>query len=215
MVVGGGYLPRGGDQRRQRAGISYLEPRWTLKTTYYWQQTFPAHRVVVIDHRYLPSVGGGIPLTASYLLGHSIDQTKGICIDRDFLNAMVTPSADRSWEQHFLEYILVTGANWSGPIRKFRLVVDKGSPDNLVSFCGRGVRKISPTQFEMSVSDFIPTSNLSVLFLTPARPEPAQVQSPPQPQAEPEVPYLCPRNPYPITQTCFTYGDGTRPGYVR
>ena len=37
------------------------------------------------------------------------------------------------------------------PIGRFRLVVDKGAPGNLVSFCGEGVRKISPTRFEMSV----------------------------------------------------------------
>jgi Domain of unknown function (DUF4424) len=31
----------------------YIEPRWTLKTTYYWQQTFPAHQEVVIIYRVL------------------------------------------------------------------------------------------------------------------------------------------------------------------
>ena len=46
-------------------------------------------------------------------------------------------------------YILTTGGNWRSPIGDFRLVVDKGAPANLVSFCGEGVRKISPTRFEM------------------------------------------------------------------
>jgi len=101
--------------------------------------------------------------------GLQIDQSKGLnrfCIDQNFLNALIRP-LNTEWEQKFLEYILVTGANWSGPIKRFRLVVDKGSPANLVSFCGRGVRKISPTQFEMSASEFTPKSNLSVLILTP------------------------------------------------
>ena len=61
--------------------------------------------------------------------------------------------------------MLSTGANWSGPIRRFRVVVDKGAPGNLVSFCGEGVRKISPTQFEMRKTDFVPNGNLSVLIL--------------------------------------------------
>jgi hypothetical protein len=66
-----------------------------------------------------------------------------------------------------LEYILTTGANWSGPIRSFRLVVDKGSSNNLISFCGQGVRKIDPTRFELRKSQFIPASNLYVLIVTP------------------------------------------------
>ena len=162
-----------------------LNPQWTLKTTYYWEQTFPAHQEVFIDHRYLPSVGEMVPVGASYLLREpsilGIDQSKGLnrfCIDQAFLNAMVRPPS-AVWEQHRLEYVLTTGANWSGPIKRFRLVIDKGSPDNLVSFCGQGVRKISSTQFEIDVSNFVPTSNLSVLILSPAQPEAAEIQSGP------------------------------------
>jgi hypothetical protein len=70
-------------------------------------------------------------------------------------------------------YILKTGANWRSPIRNFRLVVDKGSPDALVSFCGTGVRKISPTQFEMRRTNWRPTQDLKVLILSPTPvPEP-------------------------------------------
>ncbi|WP_182419623.1 DUF4424 family protein [Bartonella sp. HY038] len=39
---------------------------------------------------------------------------------------------------------------WAGGvIEDFRLIIDKGKPDALVTFCGDGVQKISPTQFEM------------------------------------------------------------------
>ena len=155
----------------------YISPRWTLKTTYYWQQTFPAGQEISIFHRYAPSVGGVVPMPASDLLNQpsalQIDRSKGLnrfCINQDFLNGMAR-SSNSVWEQHFIEYILVTGANWLGPIRNFRLVVDKGARENLVSFCGRGVRKINATQFELRASDFTPSSNVSVLFLTPAQAE--------------------------------------------
>jgi len=46
----------------------YIEPRWTLKTTYYWEQTFPAGQEVTITHRYAPSVGSVVPLATSDLL---------------------------------------------------------------------------------------------------------------------------------------------------
>jgi len=64
-----------------------------------------------------------------------------------------------------ITYILKTGANWSGPIKAFRLVVDKGEAANLVSFCGEGIRKIAPTRFEMRKTDFTPKSDLYVLIL--------------------------------------------------
>jgi hypothetical protein len=151
----------------------YIEPRWTLKTTYFWRQTFPAHQKVIIDHHYAPSVGGTVGLTSSYLLSRpdnlEIDSSKGInryCIDQDFLNALAR-SPNQNWQQHRIEYVLKTGANWAGPIKNFRLVIDKGAVENLVSFCGQVVRKISPTQFEISAADFTPTSNLSILILSP------------------------------------------------
>ena len=53
----------------------------------------------------------------------------------------------------------------AGPIGNFRLVVDKGDANNLVSFCSDGVKKIGPTQFEMRKSDFTPERNLYVLIL--------------------------------------------------
>ncbi|MET3334595.1 MULTISPECIES: DUF4424 family protein [Bradyrhizobium] len=150
-------------------------PLWTLKTTYYWEQRFPAGQELVVSHRYSPSVGGVVPMPTSAFLNQpsilQIDQSKQLnrfCIDQDFLNAMVRPP-NAMWEQRYIEYILNTGANWSGPIRDFRLVIDKGSPNNLISFCGQGVRKISSTQFEVRVSNFVPNSNLSVLILTPAQ----------------------------------------------
>ena len=160
----------------------HLYPRWTLKTTYYWQQKFPARQSLLIDHSYVPSVGSTVPLSGSTL----IDQLKRLdkyCIDKAFLTTISNRSV--AWEQRFLEYILVTGANWSGPIPNFRLVVDKGSPDNLVSFCGQEVRKISSTRFEMRAAQFVPTANLYVLILTPAKPEPfSEPRTAPHPQAQ-------------------------------
>lgn len=151
----------------------HINALWTLKTTYYWRQRFPAGQELTISHRYSPSVGGVVPMPASDFLNQPsilrIDRSQGLnhfCIDQNFLNTMVQ-SPNAMWAQRYIEYVLTTGANWYGPIKNFRLVVDKGAPENLISFCGQGVRKISPTQFELRASDFVPRSNLSVLILTP------------------------------------------------
>jgi hypothetical protein len=45
-------------------------------------------------------------------------------------------------------------------------VVDKGRADNLVSFCAEGVRRISPTQFEVRHRNWRPDRDLAVLLVT-------------------------------------------------
>lgn len=160
----------------------HLAPRWTLKTTFYWQQTFPARGETVIEHRYTPSVGGSVQtaLAAPSLAREpeTLAQIKKYCVESDLLatleRARKTAKAEFGppYSEQRIDYVLSTGANWSGPIRDFRLVVDKGDPDSLISFCGTGVQKIGPTTFEMRKTDFTPTGDLSVLILKKIKPEP-------------------------------------------
>lgn len=142
-----------------------VRPRWALQTTHYWEQTFPAGREFVIEHHYKPSVG-----TSQWPEAVTAETRTRYCIDQDLLRTLeraqrASPRDFAPFSLQHIEYILKTGANWAGPIGDFRLVVDKGDARNLVSFCGDGVKKIGPTQFEMRESDFIPNRNLHVLIL--------------------------------------------------
>lgn len=153
---------------------AHLAPRWALQTTFYWEQTFPSRAETVIAHRYRPSVGA----TAGTSVGvrhaenepHMAGYRRKYCIDRDFLAAVERARVAAKAEtppffEERIDYVLRTGANWSGPIASFRLVVDKGDADSLISFCGEGVRRIGATQFEMRKTDYVPEGNLSVLIL--------------------------------------------------
>jgi hypothetical protein len=154
----------------------HLKARWGLATTYYWKQTFPARKQIVIQHQYVPSVGG----SAQTSLGAPnqdkeswyADYVKKYCIDRSFMATIQSlRKASKSefgppYNEQRIDYILKTGANWSGPISNFELTLDKGAPDALVSFCGQDVKKISPTRFQMQQKDFVPHGNLAVLILT-------------------------------------------------
>lgn len=158
-----------------------LTPLWTLKTTHYWTQVFPAGREIGIDHHYTPAIGGTVetligrpPLfegqPADAFAAELADYRERYCTDPSFVNA-----ARRKWasgltlSETWVDYVLTTGANWAEPIGEFRLVVDKGETDNLVSFCAEGVRKIGPTTFEVRHTDYTPTRDLSVLILRGAR----------------------------------------------
>lgn len=153
----------------------HLTARWALRTTFYWEQVFPAGAETLIEHRYRPSVGESAGTALGGRNAEREDWFKAYerkyCLDKNF-HAAVARARHGASEAHGapfteerIDYILRTGANWSGPIGAFRLVVDKGHPDNLVSFCGQGVRKISPTQFEMVKKNYRPEGNLSVLIL--------------------------------------------------
>lgn len=148
----------------------HVVARWTLKTTYHWPQVFPPGETLV-EHRYKPSLGASVgsmigqPEWATFDFAR--DYQRRFCMDRDFMAAAARAqkTANGTLMEQRIAYVLTTGANWAKPIRSFRLVVDKGAPDALVSFCGDGVKKIGPTQFEMRKTHFTPTRELDVLIL--------------------------------------------------
>ena len=143
-------------------------PQWVLKTTYHWLQTFPAGRTITVEHAYTPSVGATVATDVGTEYGK--EQAAKYCVDKTLVDTVTrAANADKDgnapWVDRWIDYVLVTGGNWKKPIGDFRLVVDKGSPKNLVSFCGSGVKKISPTQFEMRRTNWRPEKDLSILLL--------------------------------------------------
>lgn len=160
----------------------HWEPAWVLKTTFYWTQTFPPGQIVNVEHRYIPAVGGSVDT----IVGTTSDdaefratieaERKKYCVDQSFLAALrkAKPKGEGSmsgYTEKRIDYVLKTGANWAKPIGDFRLVIDKGSADNLVSFCATGVKKIAPTRFEVMKKNYTPTSDLEILILEPLRAE--------------------------------------------
>lgn len=152
-------------------------PYWQLKTTYWWRAMFPANGEVKVQHSYRPSVGATTDV--SFLVdGRFQGETYAgykhkYCFDKSFESAVLKAAKSSSdGYPHLMEnriaYILTTGGNWAnGTIGSFKLTVDKGDPKNLVSFCGRNVKKIGPTTFEMTATEFDPDRDLDILILSP------------------------------------------------
>ncbi|HEY0112363.1 MAG TPA: DUF4424 domain-containing protein [Allosphingosinicella sp.] len=158
-------------------GRSRLMPKWTIRETWFWEQTFPAGRDLVVEHDYVPGTGGsvGTPLAMRDFRrsGEGRQEIRRYCADTAFLAGIDRLARQARGGEYptlpdlRLSYILRTGANWRSPIGTFRLVVDKGAPENLVSFCGEGIRKISPTRFEMKKSNWRPDRDLHILIVQP------------------------------------------------
>jgi hypothetical protein len=154
----------------------HLIPLWTVKDKYWWAQSFPAGRDLKVDHRYIPGIGGSVDSGIAFKQFRKTKDTKQeiatYCMDREFIAAVDKRSSKNEqigpeMPDTRIDYILTTGANWARGIGDFRLVVDKGKPGNLVSFCADGVKKIGPTQFEVRHSNWRPTSDLHVLIIEP------------------------------------------------
>jgi Domain of unknown function (DUF4424) len=160
-------------------GMPLYDATWTLKTSVLRQQSFPPGKPVAVEHRYRTSVG----MSFDTILRQGLRQNKNLepevqrykskyCVDDNFLNLVdgLRP-ADRPGKPRTIErrisYVLTTGANWAGPIKDFRLVVDKGNAERIVSFCGQDIKEISATQLELRAADFTPKQDLEILILGP------------------------------------------------
>jgi hypothetical protein len=149
------------------------KPLWTLRTSFYWQQLFPASRETIIEHRYKPSVGNSAGTSVGsrefQRSEYFREYQRKYCMEPSFLRSVERTTngslGSSAFQEYRIEYILKTGANWSGPIKDFRVVVDKGKTTNIVSFCGDQVQKIGPTQFEMRAKNFVPYTDFYVLIL--------------------------------------------------
>jgi hypothetical protein len=153
----------------------HLSARRGLRTTFYWEQTFAAKAETLVEHRYRPSVGGSVQTSlgspASAKEAWYDEYKRKYCLDRDFfatidrLRKAAKSEFGPPYSEERIDYILRTGANWSGPIGQFHLTIDKGDASSLVSFCGAGVKKTGDTKFEMSKTNFTPDGDLAVLIL--------------------------------------------------
>lgn len=159
-----------------------VRPAWTVSTSFVRTQTFPPGVPITVEHSYVPVWGG----TSGSALGRDARDAMGgrldpeseyvtkYCVDDAFLRGFdrkrYLPSGAENELVFPLEqwvgYALKPGANWKGPIGRFRLTVDKGDPDRLVSLCMDGIKKVSPTRFEVIKTNFEPTRDIDLLFVT-------------------------------------------------
>ncbi len=172
-LTNAGYITVDGDD---------FTPLWTLRSKFYRQQVFPAKKEILVTQSYTPSVGAtaGVYFDRANLTGESLAQyQKKYCTDEGFLraaDALTKRIAEAQAkggdipkglqaQQTYFGYVITSGGNWAGPIGRFDLTIDKAYPDNLVSFCGDGVKKISGTRYEVKKTNYTPDRNIDVLIL--------------------------------------------------
>jgi hypothetical protein len=173
LIDEGLLIPAGSDPKGQQLHAG----AWTVKTSVVRQQTFPPGKPVTVEHRYRASMGVSFDtvlrkgLRENAAMSDEVKRYRATyCVADDLLRGIDRIAGDAegntaSLRERRISYILKTGANWSGPIKDFKLLIDKGKPDRLVSFCLDGVKKTSPTAFEVRMKDFTPDRDLKILLI--------------------------------------------------
>lgn len=177
LIEDGLIIPAGTNERGQQLYTG----SWIVKTSMVRQQVFPPGKPVLVEHRYHTSVG----ISYDTVLRKAVRESKGMakefqkyradyCISDGLLKTIDTIAGSGKVNtaklmERRISYVLKTGGNWAGPIKDFRLVVDKGRSGRLASFCAPNIKKISPTAFEMRAKNFTPDRNLKILIIGKAK----------------------------------------------
>lgn len=149
-------------------------PLWSIVYRYHWTQTFPAGAELRVHHDYENRPSGGVFYYADPPEEYQQYLVDQYCIDKGTAKAIVT-ALDRPGEDEYghygtalnIQYVLRTANSWAGPIGKFRLTLDKGTPENVISLCMDGVTKTGPTRFVVEKTDFSPDRDLEILVVQP------------------------------------------------
>ncbi|TXN72492.1 DUF4424 domain-containing protein [Methylobacterium sp. WL18] len=171
-LIAAGILER----QEHKDGTIADAPLWTLKSKFWRRQVFPAGREIAIRQSYVPSLGGlaslsyGAPTLdpaqkAHYATRYCTDPTFERVAQALYRRASADGSRAFQAYERSVSHVITSGGDWAGPIGVFKLVVDKGDPATLVSFCGAEVKKTGPTTFEMIARDYVPKRDIDILLL--------------------------------------------------
>ena len=155
---------------RRSASLNTTEPdlylpQWEYQAMFEWRQPF-APGDTRVEIAYVPRIGdivdvggseSGYPPVSPGFAGYCIDDTLRHALGRH------SPS---HWDISTLGYVLTTANYWKGPIGRFHLVIEKPAPTDIVAFCPLDAKKVSPTRFEWTRMNHVPTRDIKVMFFT-------------------------------------------------
>jgi len=178
-----GFTKTQEEKLKQLGGTERRFPPWKVAETIYWEQVFPAGKEIEVLHEYPPFVG--MLYNAPYQKGFGYvsdiptaswgKDPKEACLDAGTHQAIhkrikshVENGATMVWVTlEDVEFILGTGRNWKGPIRDFKLRIEKDPPDQLISLCFPAkAKRVGSSTLEFSYSNFIPQDKLVIYFYT-------------------------------------------------
>jgi hypothetical protein len=152
-------------QAKLEAGglISLDAAAWTYQADFEWDQPFePGETRVEVSYATLADYWSDITVDHFPEIAPGGSATRAYCIDDAVRRAFFRKPF--SYDIYTVTHLTAPSGGWRGPVGRYRLVVDKQHPTDLVAFCPLEARKISPTTFEWTAANFTQGSQTGVLF---------------------------------------------------
>lgn len=177
-----GELSRNATLRKKIKTLGLLsksgEPIWRTETTYFWTERFAPRKETLVTHAYRPHPGAHwmsakdpktIDEVQLHMRGAESPNWSEFCVspkDASDIVAMMQRQ-ESPFRVYDFQYILKTGSNWKGNIKKFRLEITPPLHTVKTLFCWNGSKEIQDDGVIVSdVQNFKPNQNLRILFIT-------------------------------------------------
>lgn len=175
-------LPKAAKDELDAAKVAAFEedgtgyPLWSLIERYHWTQVFPHGKDLKVEHEYKSAPPGGIFIwrdpkapdndyIAKIAKDYCIDEGTQKAIEKAMVKSDTEDGAYWNGMAWYLDYVLKTARTWNGPIKDFKLTIDKGKADSVISLCIDGIKKTGPTTFVVEKKDFTPDRDISILII--------------------------------------------------
>lgn len=152
------------------AGIGPVRGPWRYQLVYIWNLEIAGGASIDVQHRYHPWIGGyglyntGNEAQNAESAGRLVD---AYCLDGKAAGALVRDVGNDGLVGYVSElgYIVKTGANWAGPIGRFRLTVEPPEDGSSMMTCWpMPAKKLSRDPIVFEARDFTPTRDLLIGF---------------------------------------------------
>lgn len=135
---------------------------WTYQADFEWDAALaPGETRVEVGYAPLARYWSDINLDDFPEMATDGSATRAYCIDVAVRRAFLSR---HQYELYTVTHLAAPAGHWRGPVGHYRLVIDKGATTNLVAFCPLSARKVSPTTFEWTATNFTQDSPTGVLF---------------------------------------------------
>jgi len=135
---------------------------WTYQADFVWDAVLtPGETRVEVGYDPLANYWSDINLDSFPEMAADGSATKAYCIDAGARRAFL--SGNPYYDLYTVTH-LAPPEGWRGPAAHYRLEVEKQHPTDMVAFCPQEAKKISPTRFEWTATNYTPGDRTGVLF---------------------------------------------------
>jgi hypothetical protein len=140
-------------------------PNWNLSKKTYFKVNFPSMKETRIQHSYVPWTGSGSygPKGLGYKKYQKIRKLPVWSIGVHEINKNpLRYEMEISGDRYSVEYILKTAKTWKGPIKNFKLIIDRGNGIGVSNYIKD--YKLEEDNLVWTAENFIPKEDLVVSF---------------------------------------------------